>query len=261
MKQSVTVSASPVTTTPGERAKRREQRTSRSGGAVATDATSPPRALRDGRPEDRIVIRLLQAFAVCFARIYHQTIVRAALRLPRDGPAILVCNHISGLDPLIIQSVSPRMIVWMMAKEYYDIKALNWMFRTIECIPVERAGRDMAATRAALRALEHGRILGVFPEGRIEKTNELLPFQTGVALMAIKTGVPVYPAYLEGTQRNKTMLDAFMYRNRAVLTFGPPVQFDRSSTSKEALQAATDRIAEAVAEMKARSERRRAKQR
>ena len=49
--------------------------------------------------------RLLQAFDVCFARIYHQVVVRSACNLPREGPAILVCNHISGLDPMLIQSV------------------------------------------------------------------------------------------------------------------------------------------------------------
>jgi 1-acyl-sn-glycerol-3-phosphate acyltransferase len=142
----------------------------------------------------------------------------------------------------------------MMAREYYQIKPLTWIFKTIEAIPVDRAGRDMAATRAALRALDQGRVLGVFPEGRIEQTRELLPFQTGVALMAIKTGVPVYPAYLDGTQRNKTMTRAFLARNRATLTFGSEVQFDRSSTSKEVLQNATDRFTEAVAALKVRSE-------
>jgi 1-acyl-sn-glycerol-3-phosphate acyltransferase len=207
------------------------------------------------RPEDRLVIRLLQAIDVCVARIYHQTLVRAPQCLPRHGPAILICNHTSGLDPLLIQAVCPRLIVWMMAKEYYELKALNWIFRAIEVIPVDRGGRDLAATRSALRALEAGRVLGVFPEGRIETSRDLLPFQTGVALMAIKAGVPVYPAYLDGTQRNKSMWEAFFYRNRSTLTFGPAVEFDRSATSKEVLQAATREMTEAVDGLKQRSER------
>jgi len=235
-----------------------------SASAVTTQASKAselPRAARRraaaaeaAPPENRLSIRLLQAIDVCVARIYHQTIVRTPQRLPRSGPAILICNHTSGLDPLLIQSVCPRLIVWMMASEYYEMKAFKWIFKTIEAIPVDRGGRDMAATRSALRALDQGSVLGVFPEGRIEKTRELLPFQTGVALIAIKTGVPVYPAYLDGTQRNKTMIHAFLARNRATLTFGSAVQFDRSSTSKEVLQDATDRFTEAVAALKARSE-------
>ena len=208
------------------------------------------RGKRPKRPENRLVIRALQAVCVLFARVYHQTIVRAPLRLPTDGPAILVCNHISGLDPLLIQSVCPRVIIWMMAKEFYDLKALNWIFRLIEAIPVARAGRDMAATRAALEKLKEGRVLGVFPEGRIERTRELLPFQPGVALMAIKTGVPVYPAYLDGTQRNKSIGRAFSERNRAELRFGRAVEFDRSSTSRENLEDATEKIRKAVASLR-----------
>jgi 1-acyl-sn-glycerol-3-phosphate acyltransferase len=188
--------------------------------------------------------------AVCFTHVYHRTVVRKPLRLPKEGPAILVCNHTSALDPVLIQSASRRVIVWMMAKEYYELPALNWFFRLVECIPVDRGGRDMAATRAALRALDDGRVLGIFPEGRIEDSRELLPFQTGVALMAIKTGVPVYPAYLDGTQRNKAMVEALVLPNRVTLDFGPAVEFDRGSTSKEQLEAATNRIRAAVAALR-----------
>ena len=200
----------------------------------------------DRSPEKTLGIRLLHLADKLLARVWHHTIVLRQHRLPATGAAILVCNHTSGLDPLLIQSVVDRVIIWMMAKEYYDIKALTWVFRAIEAIPVERSGRDTTSLRAALRHLKDGRVLGVFPEGRIENSRELMPFQTGVALMAIKTGVPVYPAFLDGTQRNKTMLGGFLWPNRATLAFGPPVQFDRSGTDRETLEAATASIKAAV---------------
>ena len=133
-----------------------------------------------------------------------------------------------------------------MAKEYYDVRSLAWVYKTVGAIPVARSGRDLTATRLALRALEAGRILGVFPEGKIAPTLELLPFQTGVALMAIKAGVPVYPAYLDGTQRGKEMVPAVLIPRRAMLRFGPPVPIDRSSTSREALEGQTRRIRDAI---------------
>lgn len=214
--------------------------------AEATTKT-PPRADRKPTdPEKRWGVRALKAFDVLFARCYHRVTVLEPPRLPRKGPAILVCNHTSGLDPVLIQSACRRLITWMMAKEYYDIKAIGWVFRTVEAIPVERSGRDLSSTRQALRALADGRVLGIFPEGKIETSRELLPFQTGVAMMAIKTGVPVYPAYLDGTQRNKEMLRAIALPNRATLRFGPPVEFDRSGTSKQHLEAATAQIQAAV---------------
>ncbi len=190
-----------------------------------------------------------------FSRAYHRTDVLIPQHLPRHGPAILVCNHTSGLDPALIQSVCPRIIVWMMATEYYEIKAMKWMYDMIEAIPVDRSGRDMAATRAALRALGNGRILGIFPEGKIATSRALLPFQSGVAMLAIKTGVGVYPAFLEGTQRGQEMAQAILTPNEATLAFGPPVEFDRRGTSREVLESATARIRDAVEKLKAASDR------
>jgi 1-acyl-sn-glycerol-3-phosphate acyltransferase len=204
--------------------------------------------------EDGVGVRVAQAANRVFCRGYHQLSVLSPDPLPLRGPAILVCNHISGLDPLLVQSACRRLIVWMMAAEYYQIKSLSWLFKMVRAIPVDRSGRDLAATRAALRALSQGHILGIFPEGRIEPDHDLLPFQTGVALMAIKTAVPVYPAYLDGTQRGKEMVEAVAGPNHARLRFGPAVDFDRHSTSKESLESATAQIRRAVAILKARTD-------
>ena len=140
------------------------------------------------QPESKPIVQFLRMTNVAISRFYHRTTVKTPHRLPRHGPGILVCNHISGLDPLLIQSACPRAIVWMMAAEYYHIKGINWFLRQIDAIPVNRSGKDLSATRAALAALQAGRILGVFPEGRIAPDEALLPFQVGVALMAIKVG-------------------------------------------------------------------------
>jgi 1-acyl-sn-glycerol-3-phosphate acyltransferase len=189
-----------------------------------------------------------------FCHNFHEITTFSPSQLPRKGAAILVCNHISGLDPMLVQAASPRLVIWMMAKEYYDIKALTWLYKLVDAIPVERSGRDLTATRAALRALNQGRVLGVFPEGKLETSRDLLPFQTGVALMAIKTGVPVYPAYLDGTQRGKAMVAAISRANHATLRFGPPIDISGESTSKESLERATDAIQQAVQRLKVASE-------
>ncbi len=155
-------------------------------------------------------------------RVFHRLTVLSRCPIPRVGPAILVCNHTSSIDPAFVQSVCHhRLITWMMAREYQDIKGTGWFFKAVGIIPVERSGRDTAPLRAAIRALEAGRVLGIFPEGRIAPTKDFLPFQTGVALMAIKTGVPVYPVYLDGTQRNKGMMEACLQSQNASVIFGP----------------------------------------
>jgi 1-acyl-sn-glycerol-3-phosphate acyltransferase len=179
--------------------------------------------------------------------LFHDLKVLNPCPIPEQGGGILVCNHTSSLDPIPLQAACPRLITWMMAREYAGHFGTNWFFNAIEPILVERSGRDMAATRAALRALKDGKILGLFPEGRIEKSSELLEFQTGVALLAIKSQVPVYPAYLDGSQRCKGMLEAVLIPNRVTLAFGPPVQCADAGQGREGLVEATAKIRAAVA--------------
>jgi 1-acyl-sn-glycerol-3-phosphate acyltransferase len=197
-------------------------------------------------PQPSYAARALQAINRIYCRGYHSMRVLTPCALPRRGAAMLVCNHISGLDPLLLQSAIPRLVTWMMAKEYYDQRAIRWVFQAVGAIPVERSGRDLAATRSALRALADGKAVGIFPEGKIETERALLPFQTGVALMAIKTRAPVYPVYIEGSQRGMEMIPAFAIANRITLAFGRAVEFDRRSTGKQSLESATEAIQRAV---------------
>src|SRR5207244_679134 len=103
------------------------------------------------------------------------------------------------------------------------------------------SGKDLSSTRTALRALSNGEVLGVFPEGRINEGDGMLPFHVGAAMMAIRTGAPVYPAAIEGSQHGKDMMHGLLHRHQAKLIFGPPVEFDRSSGGPEALAAATQK--------------------
>jgi 1-acyl-sn-glycerol-3-phosphate acyltransferase len=217
--------------------------------------TTPRHARHDAIDETALPVRGLRAANRFLVRAYHQLRVVSPCQLPAKGAAIIACNHTSGIDPLFIQSSCPRLITWMMAQEFYDLPGLNWIFRTVGVIPVARSGRDTTATRAAMRALHNGQILGIFPEGRIEPTSDLLPFQSGVALMATKTGVPVYPAYLDGSQRGLPMLSGFVQAQRAVLAFGPEIRFDREDDSREGQERATAAIQQAVESLRQRARR------
>ncbi|HEV7302281.1 MAG TPA: lysophospholipid acyltransferase family protein [Tepidisphaeraceae bacterium] len=213
----------------------------------------------DPRPlETRPKVRFFRAVNRLYCSTFQQLQVQTPCRLPRTGPAILVCNHMSGLDPLLLQAMSNRVIVWMMAKEYYEIQSIGWFFRMIEAIPVSRNGRDSSATRAALRALDAGKVLGIFPEGKIETDRNLMPFQTGVAMMAMKTGVPLYPAYLDGSPRGMEMLTAFRTAGRSHVRFGDPVKLSTDNGERLSLETATDRIRDGVETLKQDMERSRA---
>jgi 1-acyl-sn-glycerol-3-phosphate acyltransferase len=206
------------------------------------DAPRPPEVL-----ERQLIVRAGKVVTRAFATRFHDLRVLTPCPIPPTGGAILVCNHTSSIDPVFLQAACPRLITWMMAKEYRNLFGVGWFFDAIEPILVERSGKDMAATRAALRALNDGKVLGLFPEGKIENSHELLDFQTGVALLALKSGAPVYPAYLDGMQRRRGMLEAFITPGRTTLAFGPPVQLDQGMDGREGLEAATRQIRDAVA--------------
>jgi 1-acyl-sn-glycerol-3-phosphate acyltransferase len=198
--------------------------------------------------ERRLIVRGGKQTVHLLTSYFHDLRVLTPCPIPERGPGILVCNHTSSLDPVLLQAACPRVITWMMAREY-AVFGIRWFLNAIEPILVERSGRDMAATRSALRALKDGKILGIFPEGRIETSHELLEFQTGIALLAQKSGAPVYPAYIDGSLRNKGMLEALIVPQQARLTFGAPITLADDGEGREGLESATQRIRDAVASL------------
>ncbi len=215
-------------------------------GLAVTDAIGT--AMRD---EERASIQFLHRLVNAYISGYHNVEVVSPCQLPAKGPAILVCNHVSSLDPMLLQWACSRLIVWMMAKEYY-LPGTRWLFDVIRVIPVERSRRDMVATRAAMRALEDGHVLGIFPEGRLAVDRRIGEFQTGVAMMALRSGVGVYPASVDGTMRDQGMLEAFLFPQRVKMAFGPRVPLESGDISHPAIERATRQIQESVCELNKR---------
>lgn len=166
---------------------------------------------------------LLRGLNRAFTRVYHRVDCPLPPQLPETGPAIIAPNHTSGLDPLLVQSRLRRHVRWMMAAEYLEVPLLGPFFRAARIIPVARDGRDSTAIRTALRLLAAGEVIGVFPEGRIEPGDDFLPYQPGVAHLALRAGAPVHPVYLTGTQRGTSMLKSVCRPQRARVLFGAPL--------------------------------------
>lgn len=190
-------------------------------------ATPSTPAILASRFESRVAVRGLWGLNRAFVHCWHRLDLLGRCTVPREGPAILVCNHISSLDPAFLQGCTPRHIRWMMAAEYLSIRPLRPFFDTIGVIPVARGTRDTTSTRSALRAIANGDVIGIFPEGRIAKTSELLPFHPGAALLASRTGVPVIPAAIEGTMRGTGVFSAYIVPQSACVRFGEPLTTTR----------------------------------
>jgi 1-acyl-sn-glycerol-3-phosphate acyltransferase len=198
------------------------------------------------RREHDPLIRAFKTIAEIYTRVFHQTRVLSPCQIPPEGPAILVCNHVSSIDPIVLQAYCPRLVRWMMAREYYQYKSMRWFFDAVGVILVERTRHDLVSTRAAMRALQAGYVIGVFPEGRIETTRDLLPFHSGIGLLALRTRAPVYPAWLDGSQRGREMVEATITSSNVTVSYGSRLEFADLENNREGVREATHRIQSAV---------------
>jgi 1-acyl-sn-glycerol-3-phosphate acyltransferase len=120
--------------------------------------------------------------------------------VPADGPLIVVSNHLSNADPPILIVAFPRPLFFMGKIELFRNPILGWIVRKFGGFPVERGTADRAALRHALKVLDQGIALGIFPEGGRSKTGALRPGLPGVGLLALQSGAPVLPVGLTGTE-------------------------------------------------------------
>lgn len=180
------------------------------------------------------------------ALAWHRTRVVGRCPVPKSGPALLVANHTCGSDPIFLQAFTGRFVAWMMAEEFFGIPIASRIFRELGVIPVTRSGRDTAATRTALRMMaDEGRVVGIFPEGRIERRRgEVLPFMPGVGLLARKARVPVIPACVVGPPPRLSTAAAYLWPQVPTVVWGEPVD---PPAARENLNEWTERLRRTVA--------------
>lgn len=168
------------------------------------------------------VLNWLDGLNRMFCHRYHR-LQADPVPLPERGGALLVANHVSGLDPLLMIAACRRPLRFMIATEEYHRFGLTWLFRAVGCIPVDRGGRPERALRAAIRALQAGEVVALFPHGAIHLDSDPpRRLKPGAVRLAQLTGCPICPVRLEGIRgQGKTVL-AVLPRSRARLrSFAP----------------------------------------
>jgi 1-acyl-sn-glycerol-3-phosphate acyltransferase len=122
--------------------------------------------------------------------------------IPEEGAAVIVCNHVSFVDALVIAAACPRPIRFVMDHQIFKLPIINFVFREGRAIPIASAKEDPALLESAYeevaKALKAGDLVGIFPEGRITDTGELYPFRKGITRIVERTPVPVVPMALKG---------------------------------------------------------------
>lgn len=135
---------------------------------------------------------------VLFRFYYNPKIINKEV-IPKEGPILIVGNHKHIYDQCLTIMATKRVIHYMAKKEYFDGK-MAWFFKLVGCIPVDRSIKDHNATDKALKVLNSGGAIGLFPEGTRNKTKDvfLLPFKFGTVSMAKKTNATIVPFGLTG---------------------------------------------------------------
>ncbi|MDT8371619.1 MAG: lysophospholipid acyltransferase family protein [Gammaproteobacteria bacterium] len=119
--------------------------------------------------------------------------------LPEQGGALVVANHVSGLDPFLLISACQRPLRFLIAREEYERPLLKWLFKAAGCIPVDRSGSPELALRQALRALQSGEVIALFPHGKIHLDSDPpRKLKAGFARLAAWANVPIHPVRIDG---------------------------------------------------------------
>ena len=161
-----------------------------------------------------------------FCRHYHR-LRKRRLHLPPTGAALVVANHISGLDPLLMLAVSPRPLRFIIAREQYERWWLRWLFRALGCIPVERGANSRVALTHARRALAAGEVVALFPFGGIHLEHHGPgKLRRGIQHLARASGAPVYPLRLSGIRGLGMVVASVFLRSRARIRFLPVLYYD-----------------------------------
>ena len=161
-----------------------------------------------------------------FCRRFHR-LHSAQVPLPAHGAALVVANHVSGLDPLLMIAASHRPLRFLIAREQYRRFGLQWLFRAVGCIPVERGGNTHRALAAARRALQRGEVVALFPQGRIHLDHEPpARLKRGILHLAKLSAAPVVTLRIDGVRGAGDTLWAVFLRSRARLTVFSPVYYE-----------------------------------
>ena len=196
-----------------------------------------------------------------FVALLARTVLRLAARvrveglkdLPRDGPLIVVANHLSNADPPLVAGwLTPALgrQLHILAKDSLFRGPLAPVFRALGASPVRRGGSDMEAFRVAKGVLDRGEVLCIFPEGTRSTTGALMEPKPGVAMLAMRSAVAILPVGVSGT-------DAFLGRGRMLprlrapitLRIGRPfvLETDPSLSRRDATNAASDELMRRIA--------------
>jgi 1-acyl-sn-glycerol-3-phosphate acyltransferase len=183
-----------------------------------------------GLPLSRLIATILLA-------LLGPTRVHGRRQIPRRGGLLILANHISDIDPILVQYGCPRPIHFMAKSELFEMPLIGSLARAFRAFPVKRGEPDRPSIRRAASLVQAGEVVCIFPEGEESPTGELLPLKPGIALIVRMAGGRVLCAGIRGANRMmpygaRVPRPAFGW---ITLQWGRPRHFDRDASQEEIL--------------------------
>lgn len=175
--------------------------------------------------------------------------------IPAKGACLLACNHLSYFDPPFIGSAVHNREVFSIARSsLFKTPFRDWLFRNMNCIPLDRASGDIGAIKMAIKLLKDGKCVMIYPEGTRSDDGTPNAPQAGVGMLACKTGVPVIPCKISGTYEIMPKGSKFFdWSQKATIVFGKPLtalDFKEYESSRDKYQLIASKIMNEIHSLK-----------
>jgi 1-acyl-sn-glycerol-3-phosphate acyltransferase len=219
-------------------------------GALSQESMSRTISLEEREPLASLVLYRLFKWSIVAPLLgtYFRGKVYGGDKVPKRGPLVLVSNHASYFDPLLLAAAVGRPVAYMAKEELFKIPLLSWGMRLYGAYPVRRGAGDRQALQAARHALKQGWIAGIFLEGTRTPDGRIANPKLGAALIAAQADVSLLPVSLWGTEKILDPGSLYPHPVPVTIRIGDPID-PPSSTRREDLEGVTQRCATAIARL------------
>src|SRR6266567_215659 len=192
-----------------------------------------------------LLYHAIRWFAIFAFHLTSRIRLRGLYNVPRQGAFIIASNHLSWTDIPLVPLHLHRKVVYMAKEEYFSSK-LAWLVRFLGAFPVKRGEADRQALRTGEEQLKKGNIMVIFPEGTRSRTRTLAMAHSGMGLIALRTGVPVVPVAIWGSEKALKK-----FRTPITISYGEPLVLKPKGKkiTREDIDEATKKVMHKIAEM------------
>jgi 1-acyl-sn-glycerol-3-phosphate acyltransferase len=192
--------------------------------AGGVEAMSSSHVARMSVPQRSWLWRTLQGAARIWTTLMFDVKVYGRRNVPRRGGVLLLSNHQSYLDPVVLGVHLDRPISYMAKSELFEGGGFfAWLIRSLHAFPVKQGRGDVGAIKESINRLHQGHVLNIYPEGSRTETGEIEPILPGVALVVRRAGVPIVPVVIDGSFQAWPKMNKLFRPGRIRVMYGPPM--------------------------------------